>query len=596
MEEKLLRVLRENKEAFRWSINDIKGISPSICTHRIHLKEEFKPKVQPQRRLNPNLKEVVKKEVIKLLDVDIIFPISDSPWVSPVQVVPKKGRTTVMQNEQQELITIRKVTGWRMCIDYRKLNEATRKDHFPLPFIDQMLENCVHNLNLVLQRCRKANLILNWEKCQFMVDECIILGHKVSGKCIEVDPAKIEIISKLPPPTSVKTVSGKGIEVDPAKIEVISKLPPPTSVRAVRSFLGHAGFYRRFIQNFSKISKPLSELLAKDVEFKFDETCLSAFMKLKEKLTIAPVIVAPDWSLPFELMCDASDATMGAVLGQRRDKDAKPRIIRWILLLQEFDVEIRDKKGIRELTVKEIKDSFHDERLLSISKALWYENFVNYLAGNVTPKLLDKHTLRKFWSDVKHYIWDEPYLFKICGDNMIRRCVSESEVNEILNHCHSREVGGHCGPSKTAHKVLQCDFYWPSLFKDAHLYVKSCDMCQRSGNISRKHEMPLSNILICELFDVWGIDFMGPFPKSMHNECILVAVDYVLPTNNTRVVIKFLKKNIFTRFGTPRAIISDGGTHFCNKQFEALLTKYGVTHTVATPYHPQTSGQVEISN
>ena len=140
MEEKLLRVLRENKGAFGWTIHDIKGINPAVCTHRIHLESEYKPKVQHQRRLNPNLKEVVKKEVIKLLDADIIYPISDSPWVSPVQVIPKKGGTTVMENENNEMIAVRKVTGWHMCIDYRKLNEATRKDHFPLPFVDQMLE------------------------------------------------------------------------------------------------------------------------------------------------------------------------------------------------------------------------------------------------------------------------------------------------------------------------------------------------------------------------------------------------------------------------------------------------------------------------
>ena len=124
------------------------------------------------------------------------------------------------------------------------------------------------------------------------------------------------------------------------------------------------------------------------------------------------------------------------------------------------------------------------------------------------------------------------------------------------------------------------------------------------GNISRKHEMPLNNILVIELFDVWGIDFMGPFPSSYSNKFIFVAVDYVskwveavaLPTNDARVVVNFLQKNIFFRFGTPKAIINDGRKHFCNRQFEAQLTKYGVTHHVVTPYHPQTSGQVEVSN
>lgn len=187
---------------------------------------------------------------------------------------------------------------------------------------------------------------------------------------------------------------------------------------------------------------------------------------------------------------------------------------------------------------------------------------------------------------------------------MIRRCVPKEEIESILRHCHSLEVGGHHGVNRTVAKVLQSGFYWPTIFKDAHAFVSSCDKCQRSGNISWKNEMPLNNILVVELFDIWGIDFMGPFPPSFSNQYILVAVDYVskwaeavaLPTNDAKVVVNFLRKQIFTRFGTPRAIISDGGKHFCNRQFEALLSKYGVTHKVALAYHPQTSGQVEISN
>ena len=167
-------------------------------------------------------------------------------------------------------------------------------------------------------------------------------------------------------------------------------------------------------------------------------------------------------------------------------------------------------------------------------------------------------------------------MYKVCANRMIRRSVLEEEYGSILHHCHDRESGGHFGATRTAAKVLQSGFYWPTLFKDAHKYVSSCHQCQKIGNISRKHEMPMNYILVCDIFNVWGIDFMGPFPKSYGNEYILVVVDYVskwveavaLPTNDARVVIKFLKKNIFTRFGTPRALISDGGKHFCNNQIE----------------------------
>ena len=139
-EEALLTLLRANKEAIGWTMADIKGISPAICQHRINLYDDAKPTRDPQRRLNPVLKEVVRKDVLKSLDNGIIFPIADSPWVSPVHVVPKKSGITVVKNDNDELIPTRVQTGWRVCIDYRKLNTATCKDHFPLPFIDQMLE------------------------------------------------------------------------------------------------------------------------------------------------------------------------------------------------------------------------------------------------------------------------------------------------------------------------------------------------------------------------------------------------------------------------------------------------------------------------
>jgi hypothetical protein len=138
-EAQLLEVFRANEGAIVWALTDLKGISPSFCIHKILMEEDFKPVAQPQRRLNPTMKEVVRKEVLKLFEAGMIYPISDSEWVSPVQMVPKKGGMTVIPNEKNELIPTRIVTGWRMCIDYRKLNQATRKDHFPLPFMDQML-------------------------------------------------------------------------------------------------------------------------------------------------------------------------------------------------------------------------------------------------------------------------------------------------------------------------------------------------------------------------------------------------------------------------------------------------------------------------
>ncbi|BBN69597.1 transposable element gene [Prunus dulcis] len=249
-----------------------------------------------------------------------------------------------------------------------------------------------------------------------------------------------------------------------------------------------------------------------------------------------------------------------------------------------------------------LNESFPDEQLFVIQdKEPWYADFVNYLASGVTRDDLTFHERKKFFLMVKHYMWDEPYLFKYCPDQIIRRCVPESEQQSILTFSHALVCGGHFSAKKTTLKVLQSGFFWPTLFKDAFDFCSKCDRCQKMWSISRRNEMPLNNILVVELFDVWGIDFMGPFPSSFGYIYILVAVDYVSKwveaiatrTNDHKVVLNFLKDMIFTRFGTPRAIISDGGSHLCNKPVEALMKKCNITHKVATPYHPQTSRQVK---
>ncbi|CAM8923641.1 unnamed protein product [Rhodiola kirilowii] len=691
---KLVHVLKVNKKALGYSIDDITGISPSLCMHRINLEENVKPSRELLRRLNPKLSKAGFKEITRLRDAGIIYSVPDSEWVSPIHVVPKKGGLTVVQNEKGELVPTRSVNGWRMCIDYRKLNKATKKDHFLIPFIDQMVErlaghdyfcfldgysgfyqihilpndqgkttftcpygtfafrrmpfglcnapgtfqrcmmsifsdyiekcievfmddfsihgssfdDCLANLSHVLARCIETNLVLNWEKCG------IVLGHLVSKR---------------------------GVEVDKAKIQVIEQLPPPKNQKGVRSFLGHAGFYRRFIKDFSKIAKPLTHLLCNNVDFNFDEGCLEAFEKLKKNLVSAPIVQLPKWDLPFELMCDASDYAIGAVLGQRVEKklhviyyvskvldnaqmnytttkkellavvyafekfrpylvgtktivytdhaaikylmakkDAKPRLIRWVLLLQEFNIEIRDKKGVENVVADHlsrvelydskwfsapIQDSFVGEYLMSAEDdAPWYADFVNYLTCNILPEGLNYNQKSKFLHDILRYYWDDPFLYKLCSDGIYRTCVPKEDFKEIIACCHSSSYGGH----------------------------------------ARREEMPKKGILEVEIFDVWGVDFMGPLPSSQGNAFILVAVDYVskwvesiaFPSCDAKVVIKMFKKIIFLRFGVPRAVISDNGSHFKEKRFESMLKKHGIFHRCSTPYHPQANGQVEVSN
>nr|GEW76315.1 reverse transcriptase domain-containing protein [Tanacetum cinerariifolium] len=369
----------------------------------------------------------------------------------------------------------------------------------------------------------------------------------------------------------------------------------------------------------------MTHLLEKETPFMFKD-CIDAFETLKNKLTEAPILVDPNWKLPFELMCDASDFAIGAVLGQRKMKhfqpihfaiktmteaqihyttiekemlavvyafekfrpylvlsksivymdhsalkyllskqDAKPRLIRWVLLLQEFDIIIRDKKGIENLVAdhlsrlenphkdviknKDINENFPLETLGKIysGSTPWFADFVNFYARNFIVKGMSFQQKKKFFKDVKHYCWDDPYLFWICTDQIIRRCVHGQKAYDILKACHEGPIGGHHGANFTAKKVFNAAFFWPTIYRDAHDLVKSCDSCQRQGKISQRDEMPQNVIQVCEIFDVWGIDFVGPFLSSWGNMYILVAVDYLskwveakaLPKNDARVVVKF---------------------------------------------------------
>ena len=268
-------------------------------------------------------------------------------------------------------------------------------------------------------------------------------------------------------------------------------------------------------------------------------------------------------------------------------QDTKPRLTRWILLCQEFNLTIKDKKGVENVVAdhlswlvpestshgQPISDSFPDEQLFALVHYPWYADIVNYLVtGQIPPQWISQKK-RTFLVDIKKYYFDDPYLFKYCPDQLMRRCVPNDDQSGVLTFCHSEVCGGHFSARKTADKILQASFYWPTLFKGCFEFFKTCARCQQLGGVTKRNMMPLTPILIIEIFDCWGLDFMGPFPPSCGYLYILLAVDYVsmwveaIPTrtNDHRVVLKFLKEHIFSRFGVPRAIISDSGLHFCNR-------------------------------
>ncbi|GJX60873.1 reverse transcriptase domain-containing protein [Tanacetum coccineum] len=344
-----------------------------------------------------------------------------------------------------------------------------------------------------------------------------------------------------------------------------------------------------FLNTSEKISetpldKEFNEFMSGNVQ---EDEVKDDFEKLppKDELRIRTSIQYPPTDLELKSLLKhleyaflEENSLLPVVISALLKQNEKERLI---LLFQEFNIEIKNKKGEENITAdhlsrlekpnlndKEINDEFPDEFFMSNKtdkeESPWFADFANYLVRGI---------LRKGLTYAQRY------------------------------ECHHGPTGGHYGPSITAKKVFDAGFYWPTIFKEAQTLVQNYDACQHSGSISQRDEMPLKSIQVSENFDIRGIDFMGPFLKSHKFEYILVAIDYMskwaeakaLPTNNARVVVNFLKK-LFSHFGIPKALISDRGTHFCNRQMEKILKKYGVHHRIATAYHPQTSGQVENTN
>nr|GEU76889.1 reverse transcriptase domain-containing protein [Tanacetum cinerariifolium] len=316
----------------------------------------------------------------------------------------------------------------------------------------------------------------------------------------------------------------------------------------------------------------MTHLLEKETPFVFSKDCIDAFETLRKNLTEAPILVVPYWNLSFELMCDASDFAIGVVLGLAKiDLMGSPPT--------RIDIIIHDKKGTKNLAAdhlsrlenphkdvlenKDINEHFSLETLGKISSESipWFVDFVNYHAGNYIVKGMSSQQKKKLFKDVKHYCWDNHYLFNNYADQINRWCMHGQEANDILIACHEGPTGGHHGANFTTKKVFDAGFFWPTIYRDAHDLVTRCDACQREGKISQRDEM-LQNAI--------------QFANFLTYEAS-ISWDHFRLLEET---------NIF----------SDRGTHFCNEQFAKVMFKYEVTHRLSTAYHPQTSGQVEVSN
>nr|GEW85007.1 reverse transcriptase domain-containing protein [Tanacetum cinerariifolium] len=433
------------------------------------------------------------------------------PWVSPVYCVPKKGDgfskyfhiPIDLQDQEKTTFTCPYGTfAYRrmpvglcnapgtfqrcmMAIFHDMIEEMMEIFMDDFSVFSDSFSSYLSYLDKILKRCEDTNLVLNWQKCHFMVKESIVLSHK---------------ISKF------------GIEVDRAKVDVIAKLPHLTSVKGVRSFLGHTRFYRRFIQDFSKIARSMTHLLEKETSFIFSKECIESFNTLKKKLTEASILVAPDWDLPFEIMRDVSDYAVGAVLGQRKTKHFQP--------IHYARKTMTDAQAHYTTTKKE---------LLAIVYA--FEKFRPYLVLLKTIVYTDHSALKYLLAkqDAK--------------PRLLRWILLLQEFDVIIR-------------DKKRVKNLV----------DDHL-----------SRLENPHQDELGEKEIIETFPLETLEAKA------------------LPTNDARVVVTFLK-SLFARFETPLAIISDHDTYFCNDQFAKVMLKYGVTHRLSTAYHPQTCGQVDVSN
>nr|GEW41519.1 reverse transcriptase domain-containing protein [Tanacetum cinerariifolium] len=395
----LIKVLKSHKRAIAWKLSDIQGINLEVCTHKILMEEDYKPAVQHQRRVNPKIHDIIKKEVEKLLVAGLIYPIFDSPWVSLVHCVPKKGGFTVVENEENELIPTHLVIGWRVCIDYQKLNEATRKDHFPLPFMDQMLERLAGN---------EYYCFLDGFSGYFQIPIDPRNQEKTTFTC----PYETFAYRRMPFGLCNAPGTFQRIEVEKAKVDIIAKLPHPTTVKG-------------------------------------NVSCGVCIRKIPVYLIMNKSIVHTDHSALKYLFAK---------------KNAKARLLRWVLLLQEFDFKVLDTKGAENLAAdhlsrlenpyenvfdpKEINEIFPLETLIMVTfrgdfSAPWFADFANYHAGNFIVKGMSSQQKNKFLKDVKHYFWDDPFLFKIYADQVIRRCVHGKEALDILKACHNKPMGGH---------------------------------------------------------------------------------------------------------------------------------------------------------
>lgn len=719
--DELQALIREFSDIFVTKHTDLPAIN--LEEHKVELVEGAVPVRNRQRRLAPSQVEVLRRELDQLLEAGFIIPVTNSTWVSPVEIVPKKNGK------------------WRVCVNYKSLNKVTKKDRFPLPFIDELLDEvsghefysfcdgysgyhqikvreadipkttfttpwgtyaytrmpfgmsnssgtfqrvqmeifrpylgkfvrvflddfsvygrrCDHimQLRLTFERLAMFQGSLSPEKCKFGFREGVLLGHLVS-----VD----------------------GIRVDRGKVAAIAALRNPANYEEMRKLWGKVSYHNRFMDNLAETGRPISRLISPKVNFEWSEKCELAFDCILDELSKNPVMRTPDWSRKFILNPDTSANAIACVLIQNDDSgrghpvyyasrlmttcelkytdleklamavlfgcikykhyivpspfpvevqsprdglknllgQANPvgRVARLMAGLQQFDLHFKVERGQRAQQASLLLEFGAPENTkegeLSCGEEVFvlehepelmaeFGDIVSFIRRETYPENSTTSSRRKLRTACRPYLIVGEMLYHQGKDGVRRRVLCKSEVNRVLKECHDGMCGGHFAQNSTAKKILSTGYYWPALFKDVQAYCSSCETCQLYGKRTLSHG-ELHPITPTGPFDKWGVDFVGPLPKSARkNQYLIVATDYMtkwaeaLPVKQATqdVAADFIFSHVACRFGCPLELVTDRGSHFVGGVVTALLSKLSVKHRKASPYYPQANGLVEKTN
>ena len=656
--EQLKEICVEYNDIFRLpgdKLSETKSITHSIPTPSIPKGRAITLK---NYRIPEQHQKEVDKQVKEMLDQEIIVP-SSSPWNFPIIVVPKKVDAS---GEKK----------WRICIDFRKLNDITVGDSYPLPNIQEILDKLGRSRYFSALDCASGywqipiskedqaktafsttighfeftrmpfglksapatfqrlmnNILMGLIgfRCLVYLDDIIIFGEtleehnerlkeifqKLREHNMQLEPDKCEFL-KTELQYLGHVVTAEGVAPDPKKVESIVRFPTPKTQKDVKSFLGLAGYYRRFISDFSKIAKPLNDLLKKNIEWSWTEKQENSFQELKSKLVKPPVLQFPDFTQPFILTTDASAYAVGGILSQ--GEIGKDRPIAF---------------ASRTLNNAEINYSTVEKELLAI---VWScKHYRPYLLGRKFTVVTDHKPLLWIFNVtdpssrlLRWRLLLEEYQFNIVHKAGVKNVnadalsrypviatsekqleeISEDRKRKLLREFHTCPIGGHQGIQRT-YERLKLYISWPNMFKDVEEYIKSCETCQINKQTlpNSKTEMQITDTQK-QPWDKIYLDLVGPFSTSEKgNKYLLTCQDNLskyliaIPIQNqsAETVAKHFVYELILRYGIPNEILTDQGTQFMGQVFQNCCKLLKIRKLNSSAYHPETNGSLERSH